>query len=373
MNPELLRRLLVFSKKLDRCTCIGYNPMSEFVPYVTTKEIVHTKIISELLNPEGCHNEGTKYLESFFKLFLNPIKYNEYHDFKVVKERKVERALTEGGVRSIDILIESRDNSGQKHAIIIENKLNNAAFQYLQIEDYSQGLALESVHVDAVVILHDRYQHLFNNKYHSERTLYPKDLSDWITSVNPAHIGIKAYADFLMNINNQNILYENSKKMLDLSLNEIKDLYELNKAFENLTVTKNDYIVEQVKKTLPSEHSIATEFSQLDEKTWGLQFWNQADYDKTDLWIAVFYPGNPAEDDTYVYLYTHDSHDRKTSNSEIARRFGYEMQASQEGYTYFRAPGDKCRFSFFDKVRRKQLIDEIVLLLKKIHELSNSD
>ena len=44
--------------------------MSEFVPYVTTKEIVHTKIISELLNPAGCHKEGTKYLEAFFKFFL---------------------------------------------------------------------------------------------------------------------------------------------------------------------------------------------------------------------------------------------------------------------------------------------------------------
>ncbi len=367
MNPELLHRLLDLSKKLDGYTSVGYNPMSEFIPYVTTKEIVHTKIISELLNPAGCHKEGTKYLESFYKYFLNPIKYDDYHDFKIIRERRVHRVLTEGSVRSIDILIESKDKSGQKHAIIIENKLNHAEFQYLQIEDYSQGLAHESVHVDAIVILHDRYQHSFNNKYHSERTLYPKDLSEWINSVNTDNIGIKAYANYLMDINNQNIPYENSKKMLDLSLNKIKDLYELNKAFENLTAAKNDYIVEEVKKALPPEHSIETTFSTLDEGCKALQIWNQTDYDKTDFWIAVFHPGNPADDDnsTYVYLYTHD---RKSSNSEIAKRLGYEMQGSQEGYTYFRAPGEKCRFSFFDKERRKQLINEIVQLLKKIHE-----
>ncbi len=372
MNQELLHCLLGFYKELAKDTSVGYNPMSEFVPYVTTKEIVHTKIISELLNPAGCHKEGTKYLEAFFKFFLNPTKYDDYHDFKIIRERRVHRVLTEGSVRSIDVLIESKDNFGQKHAIIIENKLNHAEFQHLQIEDYSQGLAHESVHVDAVIILHDRYQHSFNNKYHSERTLYPKDLAEWINSVNPNHIGIKAYADYLITINNQNIPYENSRKMLDLSIDEIRDLYELNKAFENLTASKNDYIVEHVKEALPSGHSIETTFSTLDEGCKALQLWNQTDYDKTDLWIAVFHPGNPADDDnsTYVYLYTHD---RKASNSEIVRRLGYEMQGSQEGYTYFRAPGDKCRFSFFDKPRRKQLIDEIVRLLKEIHELGNTD
>ena len=120
--------------------------------------------------------------------------------------------------------------------------------------------------------------------------------------------------------------------------------------------------MEEVKKALPPEHSIETTFSTLDEGCKALQIWNQTDYDKTDFWIAVFHPGNPADDDnsTYVYLYTHD---RKSSNSEIAKRLGYEMQGSQEGYTYFRAPGEKCRFSFFDKERRKQLINEIVQLL----------
>ena len=63
MNQELLHCLLGFYKELAKDTSVGYNPMSEFVPYVTTKEIVHTKIISELLNPAGCHKKEPSILK----------------------------------------------------------------------------------------------------------------------------------------------------------------------------------------------------------------------------------------------------------------------------------------------------------------------
>lgn len=368
MNKELLHKLMSLSKALPKYTSLTYSPMSEFVCYVTPKETVHSQIISELLNPKGKHGYADRYLAAFFKTFIPHLNYGDFKDFNVIRERKVARVLTQGRVRFIDILINYNDHCGCPHAIIIENKLNNAKYQNLQIEDYSAGLARENIIIDAVIIMHDHYQHPVTNKYASEITLYPKHIAEWIESVNPDDYNIRAYTDYLMLLHNQNILYENSIKMLDLSLEELKELYELKVAFDNLNATINDYITEQVRLELQSlDLSIESSFSKLDEGCYALQLWNQADYDKTGLWVALFAPQNPINDEngTDVYLYTHD---RKSSNETIANHLGYEKQGSMDGYTYFKAPGAKSRFTFFDKESRQQLIDEIVRLLTELHK-----
>lgn len=280
IDDQLLQELLSRAKQLRRTEEISFNPMSEFVPYVSTKEIVHSKIICELLNPHGSHGCEDEFLKSFFEQFLPNLRFEDYSDFNVTLERKVTRVLTEGGVRSIDILVNFKDSCGKNHAIILENKLNHAEFQYLQIEDYIAGLVYEGIKVDHVVILHDRYQHCTaSDNSISTTLLYPNQLSDWIKSVNNENSGIDAYADYLMLLHNQNISYENSKNMLNLSLQEIKDLYKLKEAFENLTDAKNKYILGKVSAKL-QPLSVEHTFSKLDEGCKLFQLWIQEDYKK---------------------------------------------------------------------------------------------
>lgn len=369
IDDQLLQELLSRAKQLRRTEEISFNPMSEFVPYVSTKEIVHSKIICELLNPHGSHGCEDEFLKSFFEQFLPNLRFEDYSDFNVTLERKVTRVLTEGGVRSIDILVNFKDSCGKNHAIILENKLNHAEFQYLQIEDYIAGLVYEGIKVDHVVILHDRYQHCTaSDNSISTTLLYPNQLSDWIKSVNNDNSGIDAYADYLMLLHNKNISYENSKDMLNLSLQEIKDLYKLKEAFENLTDAKNKYILEKVSAKL-QPLSVEHTFSKLDEGCKLFQLWIQEDYKRNDLWVAIYPPENPADDEkgTDVYIYSHEERIRDASS--IANKLGYAEVGTGDGYVYFKKSHNGSRFTFFDQQSREKMLQEIVRILKELHNV----
>lgn len=54
--------------------CVEYNPMETFVEYVSTKEIVHSRIIAELLNPNGSHHLGLTLFRIIPCLFLSEIR-----------------------------------------------------------------------------------------------------------------------------------------------------------------------------------------------------------------------------------------------------------------------------------------------------------
>ena len=81
----------------------SYNPLEYFVEQVSTKEIRHTKILADLLNPDGPHKYGRLFLDSFLDLIQCQIPEN--CDIKVNRESKVSRVLTEGSDRSIDLLL----------------------------------------------------------------------------------------------------------------------------------------------------------------------------------------------------------------------------------------------------------------------------
>ena len=44
-----------------------YNPMETFVKYVSQKEICHSSILADLLNPFGQHGLGRSFLYAFLK------------------------------------------------------------------------------------------------------------------------------------------------------------------------------------------------------------------------------------------------------------------------------------------------------------------
>jgi len=82
----------------------------------------HSKIIGNLLNPNGTHGSNDLFLNNFFKIFIQEIIYNrdDYWNVTVEKER-------------YDIRIRSKDNS---KIIIIENKSNNAEDKPNQLYRY---------------------------------------------------------------------------------------------------------------------------------------------------------------------------------------------------------------------------------------------
>lgn len=61
---------------------LRYNPMEFFLKYVSTKEIVHSKIIGSLLNPNEQHGMNSIFLDLFLReLGLNYELMNKCHTF----------------------------------------------------------------------------------------------------------------------------------------------------------------------------------------------------------------------------------------------------------------------------------------------------
>lgn len=331
-----------------------FNPLACFIPYVACKEIVHTQILQNLLEYEK--SSGAK---SFLRHFLPEI-ICEAELISVFKERKVKRVLTEGeGDRSIDLCLQWKSLNGDLHSVIIENKLNDAYFQEKQIEDYQESLkVVEGENVVGTIVIYGTKNKL---GYTAEGVtlISPEQLAEWI-SISFTEANITAYSNYLKTINNNNITMANALKLTSLTLEEIKKLNYLNEAFNDLNKAKNEVILNAVKEKF---QNVKSTYSKLDEGCKAFQIWNENDYNRNDLWIALFAPDNPANDEqgTDLYLYGHAK--REEDHQKAIKDAGYKKYGANEGYVFYRS-SLKYRFQFFDAESKESLIQEICRLLE---------
>lgn len=110
------------------------------------KEVVQSEMLAGLLNPNENHGLEFELINSF----LRQIKVN----FKLVADSnlKVETERNANG-RRIDIFISWWDDNEKTHAVIIENKLNNAPNQPNQLNDYHDAIIEEGSMVEKIVYM----------------------------------------------------------------------------------------------------------------------------------------------------------------------------------------------------------------------------
>ena len=124
--------------KFEASTSI-YNPMERFADYVSTKEIVHSKIIADLLNPVGEHQLRDRFLLNFlnqigsFKVSTTSSPHAESPLRNVVVDTEF-FAPTDVTNGRIDILVRFVFNN-KSYALIIENKLNDACDHPTNLND----------------------------------------------------------------------------------------------------------------------------------------------------------------------------------------------------------------------------------------------
>lgn len=106
------------------------------------RENFHSDIICAFIDTNGAHGEKSLFLDIFID-FLNSLK----PELKIDK-KFYEKATAKREPGRIDILIE-----GEDHCIIIENKINNAVDQNLQIPRYYEYCNKNSLTTDAIVYL----------------------------------------------------------------------------------------------------------------------------------------------------------------------------------------------------------------------------
>lgn len=276
-----------------------YNPMETFVEYVSQKEICHSSILAELLNPLGRHGLGRSFLDTFLK----EIECNEtFEDVTIQTEMPVQRILTDGsGPRRIDICIINNYNND---VVIIENKLNNAKEQYRQLEDYEAGSNYKGFNVVKTVCL----QGSNPNDIGADIDLSIMHLAELLDKVCGNCFELKSYITLLKNMGLKEKMNEEVKKLLSLDNETFDKVRDLSRLFYNDEVS--EYCFNEIRSSLENMNKGFLEliFSRKDnryfdnERSTSLQIWNQDgrkeglnsgcwielwffDYSRFEIWI----------------------------------------------------------------------------------------
>ena len=276
-----------------------YNPMETFVEYVSQKEICHSSILAELLNPLGRYGLGRSFLDAFLK----EIECNEtFEDVTIQTEMPVQRILTDGsGPRRIDICIINNYNND---VVIIENKLNNAKEQYRQLEDYEAGSNYKGFNVVKTVCL----QGSNPNDIGADIDLSIMHLAELLDKVCGNCFELKSYITLLKNMGLKEKMNEEVKKLLSLDNETFDKVRDLSRLFYNDEVS--EYCFNEIRSSLENMNKGFLEliFSRKDnryfdnERSTSLQIWNQDgrkeglnsgcwielwffDYSRFEIWI----------------------------------------------------------------------------------------
>ena len=321
-----------------------YNPMEYFVDYVSTKEIVHSRIIADLLDPTVPHGLGNNVLQSFLTSFC-PEQFahtTALCNIKVTTERLVVIASQQ---RKIDICIEWPDRS---KAVIIENKLNGAYYQPNQLKDYYRSIKAEGYGEVYVVCIH-KSKGLNDHKIpYADRILYPIDIAECIEKAErPLPFAVQSYVTLLKNMAKNNVIMQNANKLLELDEKTLNEIYQLTVAYNYIPSAKRELI----------ENALKGEYQGI---TFGLkgdtylQIWNEDDYKRHGCWVTVC-----VYRDRYgVFLTTSKGDSRANGYIEAA---GYTYQESEEGYDWYYHKDETKRF--FKNAELNEVIDSVKALL----------
>lgn len=349
-----------------------YNPMEKFFEYVSAKEIVHSKILADLLDVRGAHGMGDKFIRTFLNSFLR-INYSDLLYVSIEREKPVSRIVTEGAKRSIDLFIEyvySKDNHDItkeepeiKNAIIIENKLNNAEYQEKQLLDYYKAIEAEGYRKIDVICLH-KYKDLNDEKIQITEELkpiiiYPQELSAWLyNSLSifdfPKSYTLISYITLLDNLNSYNTMQENVNLLLTLDKIRFEEVKAIGLAYKELMENRLNVL---------REGWFDKEFQEVSTKpisrTHHIQIWNEEAYKRNKLFIVLW---ERAEGFT-LYL---------ASNEKIPEPNKYTQEANFKkikdtdyGYEWFISNDiSKQYFEYPQKEGIERMVAEIKRVLK---------
>ena len=331
-----------------------YNPMETFVEYVSQKEICHSSILAELLNPLGRHGLGRSFLDAFLK----EIECNEtFEDVTIQTEMPVQRILTDGsGPRRIDICIINNYNND---VVIIENKLNNAKEQYRQLEDYEAGSNYKGFNVVKTVCL----QGSNPNDIGADIDLSIMHLAEHLDKVCGNCFELKSYITLLKNMGLKEKMNEEVKKLLSLDNETFDKVRDLSRLFYNDEVS--EYCFNEIRSSLENMNKGFLEliFSRKDnryfdnERCTFLQIWNQNGDEKgqnSGYWIELWFCDYSRFE---IWI--------KGNSSNNLKIFDYVPDKRWKGF--YRYKDGVKSFPFPGKEWKTTMIGEISELIKKLY------
>lgn len=344
-----------------------YNPMEEFVSYVVTKEIIHSKIIASLLNPAGGHGCGMLFLLKFLETIGITVPENkpcltstttepDISDMEIFTEYTIEDK------RRIDILLTAKI-SGKKCVVVIENKLNDAHYQENQLEDYRNAYKNDK---PLVVSIHRVEKG--DEPRGADKVLYADDMARIIDSVilgkdNPNMWNLHAYSSYLKNLSKQNIIMDNAERLLNLSPEDVQYVRTLSEAYAQLP---RAYAIRLKKTALESNFAEETSVP----NKYGEEYcyiWNKSDYgNDKPFWVAVGF----SQDTAYFYIVSDDKHNWTVEQKDkFAESIGFKYSSDDNSGRWYKAC-DPSQFAIQlidPKSYWDQLITQIGKVLERIH------
>lgn len=283
-----------------------YNPMERFADYVSTKEIVHSKIIADLLNPKGEHQLGNGFLVKFFQAIgINvaqphfPGSENPFKSVQVNTEYYAPTVLD--GIETkgrIDILVLVELGNNKKYALIIENKLNDAPDQDQQLDRYNTYARDIFKGCDILIVYMPRIGDCCD--YEDAKVINATMLAQIIDqtleeSVSPHKASIKAYSNYLKNISINNIIMDNAKILGGLTAEDIKQAKAIKEAYDKLPQAFAEYL-RKMYQNKGYETQIASNYPNY------CYIWAKESYSETHLWLAVGF----SHEACYFYVVSND-------------------------------------------------------------------
>lgn len=324
-----------------------YNPMETFVKYVSQKEICHSSILADLLNPLGRHALGRSFLDAF----LEKIECESFKDVTIRTEMPVLRILTDGsGPRRIDIcIINNRNND----VVVVENKLNNAQEQQCQLADYKAGLKHKGFNVAKTVCL----QGSNFNDIGADINLSLINLASLLESACGNSCELQSYITLLKNMGYKEKKNEEVGKLLQLDKKTLTKVRDLSRLFYDDEVS--EYCFNEIVSELQEKSKDDLELS-FSKKRRYLQIWNDEgyknginygywielwfrDYDRFEIWIRC-----DSENELKLKGYVQDETDR-------------DYYKHRNGAKSFPFPGD------YWNTTMTTMIDEIWNLIKELY------
>lgn len=310
---------IVDTAKLDcSAASLAYNPMERFAEYVSTKEIIHSKIIADLLKPDGEHQLGNGFLFKFLQKLgveintqSSPNAENPIRECKIDIEHYAPTALN--GVETkgrIDIfgLVELADK--KKYAIIIENKLNDACDQPWQLERYTKYINDNYEGYEVKTVYLPRIKREVEGATVIDATELANIIDETISPNNPPKAAIQAYTNYLKNISKKNIIMDNAIKLASMSAEVIRNAKAIKEAYEFLPQAFAVLLKERLEKSNDGKVGFKTKIAE--KYSHYCYIWNKHAYNATGLWLAVgFY------DECYrIYIVSDDEDKLKKNNYE---------------------------------------------------------
>ena len=267
------------------------------------KELVQSEMLAALLRPSENHGCGSYFIEGFMRQI--GVRYPPFWDKAC--NLKIETERNANG-RRIDIFISWLDGD-KKHAVIIENKLNNAQNQPNALNDYHKAIEKEGYEVDKIVYMplskkwqKSKYTDTCPKVLEKTKDFDAKDIVEWLDTFSKPSSVILQYREFLKClISNQYIMQQATEIQEKLSLKEIEKLEKLAEIVNSSEWREARF--KDISVRLKSEFNTLKDDYLSRKNCIYAQFWFE---DNKDIWIEIW-----LEEKTNLYVCSYDNENEK--------------------------------------------------------------